>query len=400
MHVLKAFLKHKCFFVSLVSFLILEGSVANKLYACPQVPFKNKKEIINPASQKAKTAKKKFIDYNCDQKLEITFVGDSIVYGRGDFDNGNKGGYVIRLQDKFKKYNKKLHVRFNSIGYPGVTSSGLRAKLMKIYKQRRGSTKAAFNKLAMSDIIIFDVGRNDYWDHNPVEYTVNNIRRSIEYLYSILPHLNGSPLVIISSSVLIPVGREYQVPFVTELNKKLRGLKYTRFSHKFDVNLLTGDRLHPSSKGYTVLANSFYSQLINKKTGIQSIMKTQRPDSDQDGIPDLFEISRYGTNHKRKDTDRDELTDFDELYIHETAPDYFDTDGDGYSDGEEVQNGTDPLDSNSPYVTATFTNTPIFTNTPTATRTPTFTSTPTSTPTPTSTNTPTPTPTHTPTEIP
>ena len=365
---------------------VLTLGLASVGFSCPQVPFRNKKEIINPVSQKAQTDKKKFIDYNCDQKLEITFVGDSIVYGRGDFDNGNKGGYVIRLQNKFKKYKKKLHVRFNAVGFPGVTSSGLHAKLMKIYKKRKSSSKSAFNKLKMSDIIIFDVGRNDYWSDTPVEYTVNNIRRSIEYLYSILPKLNDSPLVIISSSVLIPVGREYQVPFVTELNQKL---KYTRFSHKFDVSLLTGDMLHPSSRGYTVLANSYFSQLTNKKTGIQVLMKSQRPDNDQDGIPDLFEMYRYGTNHKKKDTDKDKLTDFDELYIHETAPDYYDTDGDTISDGDEVKNGTDPLDPNDPPVVPTKTPTPIFTNTPTFTKTPTSTPTPTATPTFTFTLTPT-----------
>lgn len=369
--------------------LVLSLPLANTSFSCPQVPFNGKKEIINPTSSKASATKKKFIDYNCDQKLEVTFVGDSIVYGRGDFDRGNKGGYVVRLQEKFKKYKKKLHVRFNAVGYPGITSQGLHAKLMKIYKKRKGSTKATFEKLKMSDVIIFDVGRNDYWNDTPAQYTVNNIRRSIEYLYSILPRLNGAPLVIINSSTMIPVRRGYQIPFITELNEKLRELKYTRIYPKMDANLLTGDGLHPSSKGYEALTNNLFSQLANKSVGVQQLMKSQRPDTDQDGIPDLFESYRYGTNSKKKDTDHDALSDFDELFKHETSPKHFDTDGDTISDGEEVKHGWDPLDSESPQIVPTSTPTPIYTNTPTETSTPTLTKTPTATPT--FTHTPTPT---------
>ncbi len=47
-------------------------------------------------------------------------------------------------------------------------------------------------------------------------------------------------------------------------------------------------------------------------------------DEDGDGIPDLVEVQRYGTN-----------------------PCMADTDGDGYADGLEVEAGTDPLDPNS-----------------------------------------------------
>jgi len=48
-----------------------------------------------------------------------------------------------------------------------------------------------------------------------------------------------------------------------------------------------------------------------------------------------------------KDTDLDNLTDESEITVYHTDPALFDTDGDGVGDGEEVVNGTNPLDSES-----------------------------------------------------
>jgi hypothetical protein len=47
------------------------------------------------------------------------------------------------------------------------------------------------------------------------------------------------------------------------------------------------------------------------------------------------------------DTDQDGLTDEEEIYTYFTNPLLWDTDGDDCSDGEEVGQGTDPLDSES-----------------------------------------------------
>ena len=46
-----------------------------------------------------------------------------------------------------------------------------------------------------------------------------------------------------------------------------------------------------------------------------------------------------------KDTDADGLTDEGEITVYHTDPKNPDTDGDGISDGQEVLNGTDPLDA-------------------------------------------------------
>lgn len=43
------------------------------------------------------------------------------------------------------------------------------------------------------------------------------------------------------------------------------------------------------------------------------------------------------------DSDNDGLTDYEEIFIYKTNPNKKDTDGDGYSDGDEVKNGYNPL---------------------------------------------------------
>jgi hypothetical protein len=91
-------------------------------------------------------------------------------------------------------------------------------------------------------------------------------------------------------------------------------------------------------------------------------------DSDNDGLPDYWEIYYFetrsctayqdydgdslnnlqeyqnGTNPTKKDTDNDGLNDWDELNIFLTNPLKYDTDNDGMSDGDEVFAGFNPTD--------------------------------------------------------
>ncbi|MDP6293926.1 MAG: thrombospondin type 3 repeat-containing protein, partial [Candidatus Woesearchaeota archaeon] len=71
-------------------------------------------------------------------------------------------------------------------------------------------------------------------------------------------------------------------------------------------------------------------------------------DTDQDGLPDEFEVyfglDPNDPSDAKLDLDRDGLTNLEEYLIHNTVPNVKDTDGDGVLDGVEVQEGTDPLD--------------------------------------------------------
>lgn len=64
-------------------------------------------------------------------------------------------------------------------------------------------------------------------------------------------------------------------------------------------------------------------------------------DSDDDGLSNIQEIE-LGTDPQLADTDDDGFSDYDELYVYETNPLNPDTDGDGLEDGDELHIGLDP----------------------------------------------------------
>mmetsp|Transcript_18401 Transcript_18401/g.39792 ORF Transcript_18401/g.39792 Transcript_18401/m.39792 type:complete len:782 (-) Transcript_18401:73-2418(-) len=70
------------------------------------------------------------------------------------------------------------------------------------------------------------------------------------------------------------------------------------------------------------------------------------PDSDGDGLTDGMEVNIQGTDPLNVDTDGDGLSDYDEVMIHGTNPLNADHDNDGLNDAFEVENGLDPLTSN------------------------------------------------------
>jgi len=71
---------------------------------------------------------------------------------------------------------------------------------------------------------------------------------------------------------------------------------------------------------------------------------TQNPDTDNDGLNDSDETTKYHTNPTDSDTDKDGLIDGDEVNNQHTDPLNPDSDGDGLIDGDEVSlYQTDPL---------------------------------------------------------
>ena len=88
-------------------------------------------------------------------------------------------------------------------------------------------------------------------------------------------------------------------------------------------------------------ANPLY--LTNDATGVDVALSD--PDTDGDGMPDWWEVERFGDIDETAegDADSDGLSNLGE-YQNGTDPNDPDSDDDGDTDGTEVGNGTDPLD--------------------------------------------------------
>ncbi|NNJ50031.1 MAG: hypothetical protein HKP22_06640 [Gammaproteobacteria bacterium] len=63
-----------------------------------------------------------------------------------------------------------------------------------------------------------------------------------------------------------------------------------------------------------------------------------------DGVPVFSDSETFDVEVIALDTDSDGISDFEEITIYFTLPDNADSDGDYIGDGEEVNNGSDPLD--------------------------------------------------------
>lgn len=267
------------------------------------------------------------IDYNCNQSIKIAITGDSIVKGVGGLPD--EEGYVARLRELLPR------ATITDLGVAGVTSFRLLRAFKKLLSQKKeGETKIKTND---ADIIIVDVGRNDFYSHGIPSLTVNNIRRLVKFLRThVGADVQSPPYIIVST--LLPTARRFQQPFIDEVNRLLLKLSspdfkvLVRFDY-IDVELLSEDGLHPSPEGYIAMGNQL-NYVIRKP--LQKLISSRAKDRDRDGIADYFEVNRYKTDKLISDTD-----------------------GDSYLDGVEVFDfGSDPLDALSTPLTVTPTPTP------------------------------------------
>jgi lysophospholipase L1-like esterase len=275
------------------------------------------------------------VDYNCDGKHRIAVTGDSIVFGTGDTLNGDQGGYVLRLRRNFKS-SEVLN-----FGYPGITTNRLLSYYKKLFlKSPKGEQ---VTQLGNSDIVIIDVGRNDYFNRNSSTLTATTIKRLTDYLSTELEKRFGTaPLFV--TTVLPLTRREIDLGFIKQINMvllRIRGRNFPAFLRfdKLSPALLGSDGLHPTSAGYDVLGNiaTKYIQM-----DAQARSRKARKDLDRDGVYDIFEKTEFKTSPKSADSDADGLIDGEEIFTYETDPLSADTDGDGVSDGLEIAAGTDP----------------------------------------------------------
>ena len=276
------------------------------------------------------------VDFNCDGVIKIAVAGDSIVYGRGDLDNENRGGWVKRL-------GPLLRVpAVRNIGVPGISSEDLYQRLLKNFKKPSSSI---YERAIDADIFIIGVGANDFYAHGDPSLTVRNIKRIVSMVRKELGRGNSVPPYVLVAK-LTPTTRGFQRSFMENVNILLARYRSNDLPSylRFDVmheDYVSYDGLHPISSGYEELSQIAADYLKGDAT---RAMKSARKDVDKDGVYDMFERSRYTTNPSLRDTDGDGLPDGKEIFTWSTDPNVADSDGDGQSDGAEITANTDPLD--------------------------------------------------------
>jgi len=252
------------------------------------------------------------VDSNCDGILKIGFAGDSFVKGTGDKSELG-GGYVSRIA---LHYPNAVVVKYSQ---PGAESGLLLSRLMR--RVPRMKSGPAEKNLYDSDILIIDVGRNDFWRDNNPATTIGNIARIVKYLTSELAK-RGSTAPVIAVSTLAPTTRSIQAPFVSAVNALLTTSRkktlpvYLR-TDLIRSSLISPDGLHPNSLGYEAIAEIIKTYIDSRaQTRAISVCK----DEDGDGVYDKFEATKFGTNAALTDTDADSFGDGDEIFAFATDP--------------------------------------------------------------------------------
>lgn len=306
--------RYSAFLLSLYGLLI---ATADMVHACPRIGG--------------------LVDFNCDGVHKIVVTGDSVVRGVGDLRNNNNGGYVKRIARKLKKS------QVINLGMPGFQSGQLLMTLKQ--KLRSHRTNKIQTQLADVDLLIIDIGRNDFFTGDPVSFTIRNLKRMVRFLRIQLGTGSKTPPDIMIAT-LIPTKRGFQRPFIEELNTMLLEMTSDDLpvNLRFDMlepEIISVDGIHPDAEGYQAIAAV---ALDFVKITAQDLAAAKRPDNDNDGIYDMFERAKYTCDPELPDTDNDGLKDGEEAFDYETDPIQADSDGDTYSDGAEVTAGSNPLD--------------------------------------------------------
>jgi lysophospholipase L1-like esterase len=220
-------------------------------------------------------------DLNCNGEAKVVILGDSLVYGIGDTDNGNKGGYVARTARKFPK------ATFVNQGLGGRRVTRTIDDLQAAFAGT-GDSKMAQN-LVESDVIFFDFGRNDWWDRKPALVTWRNLKRCRDIITAHVTKTTGHKPLIITAQMTL-ANRTGQGTWVAELNTLLAQKATATAPADLRFNALSkrllGDQVHPTSQGYHELAKIFSAYLT---TTLKKHVSTFRKDGDGDGLYDEYE---------------------------------------------------------------------------------------------------------------
>jgi lysophospholipase L1-like esterase len=256
----------------------------------------------------------KYPDYNCDQKVELSVLGDSLVSGYGDSVNNNKGGYVLRTANKFKNFE------INNFGVPGIRTRELLSDVIDAFA-RKQSHKSLYNALISSDVIVLDLGRNDRWLFGTPLETFRNLKRIRTLIQNKTAKISDVAPLLITAVLMLP-NRGSQGPWVRELNQLIldSNTRSAPADLRFDLvskRLLASDQIHPTSEGYEALFNTFSDYISND---LRQKIKALRADKDKDKVYDIFEIKKFGTDPTLNDTDIDGKSDYEEIFLLKTDP--------------------------------------------------------------------------------
>ena len=252
------------------------------------------------------------VDANCDGILKIGFAGDSFVKGVGDKSELG-GGYVSRIAEL---YPNAVITKFP---HPGIPSGILLSRLIR--KVPRMASSPADRDLRDTDVLIIDVGRNDYWEDRDPTATVGNIRRIVKFLTAALSK-NGATPPVIAVNTLAPTNRAFQAPFISAVDSlmlKQRSATLPAYVRMDTLrnSLISRDGLHPTALGYENMTTIIKGYLETK--GLSRALALCQ-DNDADGIFDKFEASKFGTNSSLADSDSDGFLDGEEVFTDFTDP--------------------------------------------------------------------------------
>lgn len=182
-------------------------------------------------------------DRNCDGKLKIVIIGDSVVYG----------WIGVSTPSEYHSYPDYVRdvtgAEVVSFGIPGITAQGLSDAI---------TGRTDFNE---ADYGIIDVGRNGVYAGDSVSATAYDIRR----LSAKLKTLVGPDAFITASFMLKSLRPEVQ-EFNTALNRRLVNMRSDNFNvlvryNQLPTSVLSGDNLHPSYEGNVVIGQKLIDTL-------------------------------------------------------------------------------------------------------------------------------------------
>lgn len=196
------------------------------------------------------------VDWNCDRKLKIIFLGDSTTVG-GAFN----GGFVRHLKES---HFPNIVTVNNGVG--GTTSSAVAHRL------RTGNF---YKNMLHADYVFITIGVNDWWHK---ENTVKNIRsmmKSIEKMY--IKNRQTPPVIRVNIPLRMnlaiatefnAVRRAGQDKWIFQTGRKIlrSGLPIAARFDKVPVTLenFKDDGLHPIDNGYMIMAEILANYMKTK----------------------------------------------------------------------------------------------------------------------------------------